>query len=61
MARTSSMRKRMLDPHTATLEGCRMEPGRAQLSCSLDLSPDRARFDPDGHELEGTFRPAWTW
>lgn len=61
VADLSARRARILDHRRATLEGCRMSARRDALECTLDLSWSSARFDAEGHELEGTFVPAWTW
>ena len=57
--RFSDQRLRMLDTGRAMLESCRMDPGRRVYRCSLDLSWSEARFDADGVELSGSFRPSW--
>jgi hypothetical protein len=61
VADLSARRARILDHRAATLEGCRMSARRDVLECSLDLSWSSTRFDAEGHELDGTFVPAWTY
>jgi hypothetical protein len=59
VVKLSTRRVRVLDQRSATLEGCRMDAGRRQVECSLDLMWDDARFDADGRELTGNFTPWW--
>jgi hypothetical protein len=50
---------RELDHVGGVLENCRVDLGRDQLQCALDLSFGEARFDAEGHTLSTSFEPIW--